>query len=547
MANVLTGDYEAVLQIAIRQINGVLGTLHQNEAIQGAALVLPHSRTGRIGDPQRKPPHVSVFEDWVIEFLRASPGRGLRDIQAQLTATAPPGTARMLTDAFAALRATFPNGHPPPPPPEVVRGMVKLQVASPTMTVTDGSSSEITVHAAIRAQYYPDSSTTDLPAPIHGDVHAAFEVRTVHPLGDVAGLAARRHVGSRLLISPTSQDAKIQFTTAPGSGLSASDENALAVQVRKVLREDMILLPVDLPPNFPFAVFKGLGSGLSQVIALPFQLSGAGAPASGVQPLTQSFIGSSGFAVAVSKDYVSGLIDLEAIRAAINSFSRTITVSGPFGIGSVSVTFRLRFTSGPTLTFKSGGIEISGQVAVDTNVPLINGSLSFKQLITLVLDTSTQTVTPVRVGNPDVHEPWFLPHDMAVNIVRSQIDNALSANTPSVRRVFSDASSTLGKGLDTFDPSALVSYTGVEITPDGVIVRGEISSMARRAPVVQIAETNQSSAFTAFESWMPAGRIDRFIWSWVERRGRKSIRPRSQPGSITCSASMSSSWRNMSA
>ena len=31
MANPLTGDYEAVVQIAIRQINGLLGTLHQNE------------------------------------------------------------------------------------------------------------------------------------------------------------------------------------------------------------------------------------------------------------------------------------------------------------------------------------------------------------------------------------------------------------------------------------------------------------------------------------------------------------------------------------
>ena len=37
MANSLTGDYEAVLEIAIRQINGVLGTLHQN----GASGTLP--------------------------------------------------------------------------------------------------------------------------------------------------------------------------------------------------------------------------------------------------------------------------------------------------------------------------------------------------------------------------------------------------------------------------------------------------------------------------------------------------------------------------
>src|SRR5262249_6387675 len=192
-------------------------------------------------------------------------------------------------------------------------------VSTVTITVPDGSSSEITVHAGIRAQYYPDSGTTDLPAPIHGDVHAAFEVRMIQ-IGPGGSQREGRAdfipiLHFRLVISPSSQDAKIQFTAAPGSGLSASDENALAVQVRKVLREDMVLLPVDLPPTFPFTVFKGLGSGPSQVIALPFQLSGAGAPASGVQPLTQLFIGSSGFAVAVSKDYVSGLIDLDAIRA----------------------------------------------------------------------------------------------------------------------------------------------------------------------------------------------------------------------------------------
>ena len=55
MANSLTGDYEAVLEIAIRQINGVLGTLHQNGATQDAALQTPHSITARILD-QRPPP-----------------------------------------------------------------------------------------------------------------------------------------------------------------------------------------------------------------------------------------------------------------------------------------------------------------------------------------------------------------------------------------------------------------------------------------------------------------------------------------------------------
>src|SRR5262245_50355755 len=75
---------------------------------------------------------------------------------------------------------------------------------------------------------------------------------------------------------------------------------------------------------------------------------------------------------------------------------------------------------------------------------------------------------------------------------------------------------TLRKGLESLDPFASVSYLGVEINPDGVIVRGEIGSLPRRPPVVNIAETEHLSAFTAFESWIPAGGIDRFVWSWVE-------------------------------
>jgi hypothetical protein len=399
MANSLTGDYEAVLEIAIRQINGVLGTLHQNGATQDAALQTPHSITARILDQRPPPADGGAFEVWAIEFQRESPGRGLRDIQTQLTATAPPGAARMLIDAFAALREDWGNVFPPPPP-GTVRGLVELQVASATITVPEGSSSEITVNAGIRAAYYPDTGTTDLPAPIHGDVQAAFEVRTL-----------LTSVGTRLFITPSSQDAAIQFHAAPGSGLSAGDESTLAVQVRNFLRQGMTFLPIDLPSGFPFSAFKGLGSG--QVIALPFQLSGAAAPPSGVQPLTQSFIDSSGFAVAVSKEYVTGLIPMDRIRAAING-------APPFKISGVTI--HLSVTSLPTPLFQSGGIEISGEVAaLAGNVQV--GFISFKQLVTLFF-TSPQTVSLVRRGDPIVDQSWFISHDSAVSIVRTQFDNS---------------------------------------------------------------------------------------------------------------------------
>jgi peroxiredoxin len=507
MSNPLTGDYEAALQIAIRQVNGLLGTLHQNGATPNAALQLLHSTTLRIADQLPPPGTTGVFADWVTKYQRATPGHGLRDIQAELTTAAPPGAARMLTEAFDNLYENWLNI--PPPGTLTVGGLAKLQVSTPTITVPDGSSSEITVNSNIRAAYYPDPGTTNLPAPVHGDVQAAFEVTLRWSL--------LHRFERRLFISPSSDDSKFLFTAAPGTGLSASDQDTLAALIRQVIRQNLTLLPIDIPRTFPFTAFKGLSSGSSQVMALPFQLSGAAAPASGVQPLNQVFIGSSGFAVAVSKEYVTGLIDLAAIRAAINSQSVTFTLSGPWGIGSVSVTYQFSFTSGPTLTFLSGSIQISGQVAAQTSswwAP--NGSVSFTQSIVLVLDVPSQTVTLAALGDPNVNQSWFIPHDYAVNIVKTQINNALTANTPSVRNVFTNAKNALVKGFNTFDPAASVSYTQVEITPDGVIVRGEIGSEPRLAPMVNVAETNQSTAFTAFESWIPAGRIDRFIWSWVE-------------------------------
>jgi len=508
MGNPLTGDYDAALQVAPRQITGLLGTLHQYGANRDNPMTMPHSETGRIGDPPRRRPggdvltDVGVFAGWVGDYQRGGRNRGLADIQQQLISTTPPGAARMLTDAFAALRVSWIDVNPAPS--SMARGLVKVQLSSFKIALPESSSSEVNVIAAIRARYYPDQGAPDLPQPVHGTVQAAFRVRKVNTAS-----------GPKVLLLPSTDDSKIQFIAAPGSGLSAADENTLSVEVRKALRESFAPSPAALPRDFPFTDFKVVGSGASRVIVLPFQLSDAPAPASGVQPLAQSFIGSSGFAVAISGDYVKGLFDIEAIRAAVARASFTIWVS--VGIYSGSVTYHLRFTAGPALTFKPGGIEISGTVVAETSTWWApNGFVSFKQMVGLALDLPSQTVTPARLNDPQVDESWFIPHDVAVNTVKSQINDALIANTPAVRRVFADGKTALMKGLRSFDPSAGVGYTDIGITPDAVVVHGEIGSRPRRPAVIDVRETEHGSAFTAFESWIPAGGIDRFIWSWVE-------------------------------
>ena len=137
-----------------------------------------------------------------------------------------------------------------------------------------------------------------------------------------------------------------------------------------------------------------------------------------------------------------------------------------------------------------------------------------------MLHGPSQTVRPVRLGAPDVDESLILSHSTAVNIVTEEIDKALAANADTIESTFADARISLINALRNFDTTSGAHYSAVEITPNGVIVRGDISGVPwwRRSPVIDIAETHQGAAFTAFKSWIPAGRIDRFIWSWIEQR-----------------------------
>src|SRR5262249_49652901 len=117
--------------------------------------------------------------------------------------------------------------------------------------------------------------------------------------------------------------------------------------------------------------------------------------------------------------------------------------------------------------------------------------------------------------------PFDFFHDEFVSAIKDARDGALGNVNDTVSDTFDGAKRQLVKGLKSFDDRASAAFTDIEITPDGVVVRGEIGSAARRAPIVQIAETDNGSAFTALPSWIPGGRIDRFIWSWTEHPGDK--------------------------
>src|SRR2546425_899715 len=97
MANNLTGDYEAVVQASVRQINGILATLHQNGAKgSGFSPNFPHSVANlRVGD---LPPYLTAkmvgFTKWLSTAVQSfQSGGGGTVTGAELAAKAPPGAA----------------------------------------------------------------------------------------------------------------------------------------------------------------------------------------------------------------------------------------------------------------------------------------------------------------------------------------------------------------------------------------------------------------------------------------------------------------------
>src|SRR5262245_50956460 len=106
MSNQLTGDYEAVLQVGLRQINGILATMHQSRLDPDASPTFPHNGSVRIGDtPPWLESEPSRFAKWVelaapIESVTADMIVSARDALLPKT---PPGAVGRLQDELAIL------------------------------------------------------------------------------------------------------------------------------------------------------------------------------------------------------------------------------------------------------------------------------------------------------------------------------------------------------------------------------------------------------------------------------------------------------------
>jgi peroxiredoxin len=520
MANKLTGSYDAVAQISRRQLNGLLASLHQNSASDQPPLRLGHNGVLRIGDPKPTTPDLVRLRlrNWIRNFQSAGGPANLDDLRARLAVNAPPGAAKMIEEEFSKLE----KGRPGRQPSKKPRGRVKLQLSSPTIILADGATSEATLQTDVRAHYDPDSGAGEIAAadhPLHGEVRAVFELSVLSSAS-----------GRKLSVRPSSKDSEIEFIAAAGTGLTGAEVSRISGEVRDIVREKFTPQPVDLPPEFPFSEFKVIGSGANQVVALPIQVSDSPLPTGRIQNLDESFADSSGFAFAASKEYVEDLLAplFDAVSKAVRDFKKQITIGVTvFGIPlKQTIKFTLQLKSGPSLEWESGKIKLSANLKLVVR-PGPDVSFRFTQKFKLALNASTQQVTLEADGNPSVNTdlPFNFLHEAFENAIKTARDDALSGGAApvndAVNQVFAGARQKLIGGLKVFDESASATFTTVKITQDGLIVRGEIGSGPRQAPVVQFVEIDEGRAFSALGTWIPGGKIDRYIWSWVGHSGKE--------------------------
>jgi thiol-disulfide isomerase/thioredoxin len=519
MPNHLTGEYDAVVQIGVRQINGLLATLHQKGNDEDAPLQLLHSATLRVGDPRRSPPDVGDFGDWVLEYHRTHPAVRPGDLPELLTTNAPPGAAGRMKEVFSRFGQVLEI------PPQVVRGTARVQISTLKISLPPGSTSEIAVHAQVRAHYTPDAGTTDLPQPVHGEVEATFEVRSV-PHGS----------GRRLLIRPSSQDSKIVFHPAPGSGLGPVEASRLSAEVRKVVRDSIQLLPVDLPPGFAFSEFKGLGSGASQALALPLQLSDTPAPPGGLLGISNLFLDSAGFAFGIGRDFARGGV-FQNTLSELRKFERDFVVDIP---GPFNPTYHFSVTDAD-LQFNNGTVDlvIRGKATgtgPDFNNIVIRQRFALAILFDRLFIQASQfepevSGVSITIGFPPFAVTYNLPTGAIKSAVRAERDRLLPAAEQVLNQELRDARMKLDAALHEFDPSASARFrtgfsneavsgasNGVAIIQDGgVVVRGDIVSNAPRlAPHVEITEIVPGRTYSALNSWIPGGWVERLVWTWIE-------------------------------
>ena len=515
MSNGLTGDYDVVVEVGVETVNRLLATVHQKSVTEDVSPKFLHSLTARVGSmPQRV--QFELAEAVLGEYFGASNSDSgtmtedaLSNVQQDAVAAQAaltklernlsglvktPAAGSSLAESVTNVGAAI----------SIVRGIAKIQVGTPTLTLFNGSTDEVTVHAQVRAHYIPDPGTAALPAPIHGEVRATFTA-AYNPSGSTGKPAIE--------VKPSDDNNKITFIPTAGTLLTDSEAKRIAHQIRRFLRTKFKPMSAELPDDFPFKGFRSLIAGTKQAIALPL----TGQQGSALNSLNNLFLGASDdFALAISHGYIEE--QLEPFLDLIEHFSKTYRHHQEiFGVDTIPFAFHA-WVSDAHLDWQQGAIKLTitgGTHVWGWAVPDDDYSFTIEQRLKLELDVSDQKISLTPDGDLSISGLPQKFKDKAKSAINQIFD--LHDAQKEIRDALTNLSTNFNDALKSFDTAAHAKFTALEVGSDGVLLRGSLSLSSRPAVVVDFRETEGGKALTAFKSWIPAGTVENYAWSWVTR------------------------------
>jgi hypothetical protein len=485
MANLLTGDYDAVLQVSEATLNRLLASMHQNAWSDTTRPSFPHTVGIRLGD-----------------------------------------------DAYV----------------DGVQGTAWVQIGVPRLGLIDGSTNTFEIVAGLRIRYRPDEDTEYLPTYSHGSLHATYEIADISPTCFGWGRVASKYLWVRVVDESVSFRGSYGEDPGWGVGLLDEDElnQKMGRQLASLLANSFAAAPQRLSGRFRQRLFKGIlefdglvseASTLPWVpdvpigghaVAIPISLTG-GTPAGSIDSVEHVLVGGRDMATAVSRDVIMGA--LEPALDQLQSYGSTTTITITVDVWPFEHTETVTYTTGidangvsavwmPNDSYARIVITANGHSNPDSDYApsfdfVITQPLHLEfdagaEALSLWAENATAQLTS------SVPLPQFV-WDSVSGDIRNQLANGIPnavANAQSGLASLSAGSAELAGQLQQIDARADAHFDEASFYVSGIVFRGWISVAPRRRPRIAFDKVDDDT-LSALQSWIPGGRVDRLRWSWT--------------------------------
>ena len=487
MANLLTGDYGAVVQVSEATINRLLASMHQNAWEVVSTPSFPHSTGLRLGD------------DGSIDG---------------------------------------------------VRGTAWAQVGVPRMHFLNGSTDSFNIEAGLRIRYRPDENTTPLATYSLGTLHATYRITEIDPSCFGWGGLASQYMWLSVVYGSISFDGSYADDELTAIGLVdvPTANQQLSRQLAYLLVKKFAAVPQKMSDRFRQHLFKSilepdgsiteappaLGSIIPDVpvggraVAIPVDLAGGEPSPASINSVEHALLRGRDLAAAVSREAIMAVVQpavdqLRAYAPAIQ-VQWDITVLGQV-VDTESTVYHVGVDQASAEWIPQDSTAIiklsaAGHAHTESVLPDFTFSLNFS--LHVGFDAVSEGLT-LSAGSTylQMHSSIPLPSGVWDTVklnIGSTIQPLAAAlvsdpGVVSLATSFSSYSAEVRNQLAKLDNMATAHFDEASFYLSGIVFRGWIST-AGRWDVQVVFDKVDDDTISALHTWIPGGRVDHLAWTW---------------------------------